>query len=662
MEKVILFGASGFGEIAYNYLKDKFDIINFCDNNREKWGKQFCGIKIISPTELSNEKCRIIITSMYYNEICLQLKNLGLGNIYIFTNDECKEYIKILENLEIYVCEKKIDARSIIEKLDFTNLEQKISRFLSYIESQQINGDTIEKIYVYENISLYHFLRGFYYKIMFKVFYYCFFIEELIKLFTEEKIIILVQDKVFWELTKQFGNIECELKYNYKLVKVNNKHIEKVKKVKKISKYNFKKIINSQDKFKENILVISYAERIRSIKDNNSDMKIYDIFYGGLLEKLKKSYNVIYLRIILGWDEAKLDKFLEYKGLSIAQNIFEEYIDKKIKTSNVINKDLLQINEDLLDKVDFSFNIFDLRNIFKDHIIKNLNFEFLIKKILAIEEFIREFNIKKIIAVDEYDVREFIVASNRCNIKSFALQHGFFTKYHYQFFNSKYRETLVPCKTFVWGEFFKKIFLKKSNLFNENNLYVVGQPITDHLNNYCSDEKEIDSIITYISVGVEEIDRWALSLMLEALKMFNDKYKLIIRLHPLEANYELYHNIIEKYSILNYSINKEEDLYSVLNRSTLVIGAGSTVLIEALLFKKKIATIISKEYGDYNDLVKNNISLPIFNSKDLINILKNLDEHKSVDKSIIESYFYRLDRNVCNRILDHINLNSETNR
>lgn len=85
-EKVIIFGASNLGEIAYNVLKDKYNICFFCDNSKIKIGKYFCNLKIIDPQSLCDYKDnKIIIASMYYDEISTQLKNMGLEQIYIFS-------------------------------------------------------------------------------------------------------------------------------------------------------------------------------------------------------------------------------------------------------------------------------------------------------------------------------------------------------------------------------------------------------------------------------------------------------------------------------------------------------------------------------------------------------------------------------------------------
>lgn len=116
-ENIILFGASRLGEIAFNVLKDRCNICYYSDNDKSKWNKLFCGIKIIAPDELVKfSDNKIVIASMYYGEICVQLKNMGLDNIYIFSyvdsNDRTyrKRYsIDKMCDLDIYN-NLKIDA------------------------------------------------------------------------------------------------------------------------------------------------------------------------------------------------------------------------------------------------------------------------------------------------------------------------------------------------------------------------------------------------------------------------------------------------------------------------------------------------------------------------------------------------------------------------
>jgi predicted O-methyltransferase YrrM len=94
---LIIFGASTLGNSAYHALKISYNIQCFCDNDKNKWGKKLNGVEIKSPDILTNEKnVRVIIASMYSEEIGRQLRKLGIGNFYIF-----KPAILSKDNLEL---------------------------------------------------------------------------------------------------------------------------------------------------------------------------------------------------------------------------------------------------------------------------------------------------------------------------------------------------------------------------------------------------------------------------------------------------------------------------------------------------------------------------------------------------------------------------------
>ncbi|OOM77943.1 4-alpha-L-fucosyltransferase [Clostridium puniceum] len=87
-KKVVMFGASKMGEAAYALFKDRYNISYFCDNDGHKWGKNFCGLRVISPESLKNEEFEntmIIITSIYHKEIMKQLIDMQISDIEIFS-------------------------------------------------------------------------------------------------------------------------------------------------------------------------------------------------------------------------------------------------------------------------------------------------------------------------------------------------------------------------------------------------------------------------------------------------------------------------------------------------------------------------------------------------------------------------------------------------
>lgn len=113
-KETVLFGAGCLGELAYKYLKSYYDIIYFCDNDENKWGKKINKIEIISPDKLKDHKDTIIIiTSMYHKEILQQLLHVGITNVLKF--DEWK--------FGYYVCNymEDIKVKQVLGNYDINN-------------------------------------------------------------------------------------------------------------------------------------------------------------------------------------------------------------------------------------------------------------------------------------------------------------------------------------------------------------------------------------------------------------------------------------------------------------------------------------------------------------------------------------------------------------
>lgn len=74
-----------------NYLPSNKNVLYVVDNNEEKWGSNFFGYKIVSPSTLANEeksRILIIVASMYYAEISKQLMAMGFDEHKHFINSE----------------------------------------------------------------------------------------------------------------------------------------------------------------------------------------------------------------------------------------------------------------------------------------------------------------------------------------------------------------------------------------------------------------------------------------------------------------------------------------------------------------------------------------------------------------------------------------------
>lgn len=119
--KVIIFGASKLGNIAFNSLTEKYDIKYFSDNDPNKIGNTFHGLEIIEPSsviELNDFK--IIVASEYYNEILKQLISTGILNLYIFSysidylTEKIIPYVTKFENISLE--KKDILSKKILKK------------------------------------------------------------------------------------------------------------------------------------------------------------------------------------------------------------------------------------------------------------------------------------------------------------------------------------------------------------------------------------------------------------------------------------------------------------------------------------------------------------------------------------------------------------------
>ncbi|MBQ1511539.1 MAG: hypothetical protein IIZ54_11780 [Selenomonadaceae bacterium] len=88
--KRVLFGA---GNMCRAYMKcygEKYPPLFTCDNDKAKWGSEFCGLEVKNPEALKDlpEDCAILICNVYYREIGQQLKDMGIRNPIGFFNDE----------------------------------------------------------------------------------------------------------------------------------------------------------------------------------------------------------------------------------------------------------------------------------------------------------------------------------------------------------------------------------------------------------------------------------------------------------------------------------------------------------------------------------------------------------------------------------------------
>lgn len=96
--RVVFFGTGAYAKVLWEQIEDKPELykdeyVAFSDNNRDLWGQEFYGRKIIEPDNISNRNVDLIIiaTTYYENVIRKQLtQKLGIPKSKIYIWDEYK--------------------------------------------------------------------------------------------------------------------------------------------------------------------------------------------------------------------------------------------------------------------------------------------------------------------------------------------------------------------------------------------------------------------------------------------------------------------------------------------------------------------------------------------------------------------------------------------
>lgn len=69
---------------------EKYPPLYTCDNDKNVWGTDFCGLTVKAPQSLKElpEDCAIFICNIYYKEIREQILEMGVKNPIEYFNDE----------------------------------------------------------------------------------------------------------------------------------------------------------------------------------------------------------------------------------------------------------------------------------------------------------------------------------------------------------------------------------------------------------------------------------------------------------------------------------------------------------------------------------------------------------------------------------------------
>lgn len=557
------------------------------------------------------------------------------------------------DNLEIIKDGKNIDFNK-----NFNN-QEKIDKFIEKFESQNVNNNKIIDLYKYKDIEIYNFARGSICNKINELLNKFLLIEGIVNKFSEDEINITSDDEILIYISNCIFNLNGKyIKEEVTLIddKKNNVKFKKIFKAKRIIKsieYIFKILLGK--KSKDRLLAISQASDINGIKINDKYIN-YESQYGDLLTNTNKEIDIINLQYL------NSDKYLEssfnLKKKFLAFEVF--LILKKTLFKLKIDDRYLKNKLGLLESFDLTFNNKDLYELLNKFLFVNIEDLFIsyLREIHAAEKFIKLLKINKVICTDEADrARCFIYAANKLGLETFAIQHGIITKASVSYFIPSKDENYVPKKTFLWGETFKEILIENTNIYKEDNIFVVGQVRTDYLFKKINSEKRIldksnKLKVLYATQYVEDLSNEATELLFSALNDFKEPYELLIKTHPAEYSSEKYSNYIKKYNLKDVRIVNDMDIYDAIIWSDIVVSVHSTINLEALLLNKPSMCLLLNKYWDKGNFVKDGVSFGAKNKEEINYIFNNL---KIIDKNeYLKKNFYKIDGNVTNRILKNI--------
>ncbi|PJI09846.1 MULTISPECIES: FkbM family methyltransferase [Clostridium] len=125
-KKLVLFGASKFGEDFYKVLENQNVVKFFCDNDSKKWGEYINDVPIISPKQLKDMKSevKVLITSMYHDEIKLQLEKMGIENINYIENINAIRFARFYRSSPLVMKDHINDIFKVLNILEDYNSKQ----------------------------------------------------------------------------------------------------------------------------------------------------------------------------------------------------------------------------------------------------------------------------------------------------------------------------------------------------------------------------------------------------------------------------------------------------------------------------------------------------------------------------------------------------------
>jgi hypothetical protein len=356
---------------------------------------------------------------------------------------------------------------------------------------------------------------------------------------------------------------------------------------------------------KRDILIIPHET-----KYSDGDGYYRCIFTDLLDRNLKQSHYILDGRSTEGVYARQRSKNVIYADIAAFNKI------TRAKYPKVIIKKS-EINEKIISPIESYFNVSistttkkvwhsRVQSFLLDRKIYTEYYSFLLQKI----------NPRLIIMVVAYDFKRMILceAAHERKIPVVELQHGVVNKSHMAYnFPGKMKLASFPDYIFTFGQFFADGVRYP---IASKNIISVGYPELEKNYRLYNKKRKNEKTILFISQGYPEFAQYA-NIVAEALD--HNKYHIIFQLHPKE--YFSWKNTVGRY-LHNEAIevvgSYDHTVHESLGKADWVVGCGSTVLYEAVMFDVKIVIMKLGAYCAAGDLYNHGYALLVDSPEQLI--------------------------------------------
>jgi len=607
--------------------------------------------------------------------------------VFIFEETNADKLLQSIKNEKIVICGNDIikskisklgySCKSITEYSDdpYCDIKHSIDWIKNWPDKPILNGKSLKKLLVYNDISIYWFLetRFFVYRIQTLIPL----IEQVRRILSSEK-----PNKIWINGNIDVKHIANELCDNEVPIKFFQETPKTNVSYKSYSGFPILKLLllkllrglslflSKPKKLTNPVLVLTEVNNWRDDYYHNTKKYIKkDVTFHKIIQKLlKKSIPVT----IIDFENQPRRLFNAYslnkkrnKSYGVTVEPWEKYITFNIIRKSIqFNKQLKKISNALKHSTEFKNSlVYDNISLYK--ILKN-DIEDLFKSfktftaVTFIETSKRILEIKKpstILMHDEYGTIQlcFINQAKKQNIPTLAIQHGVNTETGVSYVHKpehvdgidKRLNFPLPDKMCVWSELSKNNLIKFGN-FPESIPFVTGDPKVDFLpeviekfnaieikkNLKIPKEKKNILFATQPLPLIEEKKLITRNVMNSVKKLQN--CFLIIKMHPRESDFSFYQKLANESKIIDYLLVRFHNLYELLSIADTVIVPFSTVGVEAMRMEKPVIAMNLLGLHDADPLIKSNVALVVKTETELIPTIKKCLDEQNMHE-IIES-------------------------